>query len=287
MQANDIAVNLLVFQNMPFYEALDHVVEAQCSIVELAYTAGYAIFDEYEAFTEKSAIKIGALLEQKGLSCRSVAAHMDLGSEDAIERFVARLQFSSQVGASIVITNTSTIDKKKQFVHNLRILSEKAEQLGLIIALENPGDGKNNLFPNGETGALLIKELGLQNVRLNYDFSNSLSYSALQLDSEKDCVCAVPMSANLHLKDMKRWENATGHGWDFCAIGEGDHDYPLLIEIVKKTNKKLPMSLELPLHMQRGPDFLMHKCHKTRNKEYLITAIRQSIDNILKIWGLA
>lgn len=286
MQANDIAVNLLVFHDEPFSQALNLVVEAQCSIVELAYTSGYAVFDEKEAFTERSAKNISLLLEKRNLSCRSVAAHMDIGSEDAVERFSARLRFSSQVGASIVITNTSTVDRKTEFIHNLRILSDKAGEFGITIALENPGDGKNNLFPNGEVGAALIKELGLPNVRLNYDYSNAMSYSALKLDAERDCSRAIPMSANLHLKDMKRWESGTVHGWDFCAIGAGDHDYDLLLKFAKKTNKQLPMSLELPLHMQRGADFLMHKRNEVHSEEYLISAIRQSVENILRIWEL-
>lgn len=284
MHASDIAVNLLVFRDTPVSQALDQVVESGCSIVELAYTSGYAVFDEKEAFTQQSAKTIRALLEKRDLTCRSVAAHMDLGSENAIERFSARLNFSFQVGATIVITNTSTVDKKAKFIQNLAKLSDEATQLGIIIALENPGDGKNNLFPNGEVGAALIKEIGLPNVRLNYDYSNALSYSAMMLDAAKDCAHAIPMSANLHVKDMKKWEKETSYGWDFCAIGAGDHDYDLLFKVVKETKREIPLSLELPLHMQRGADFLMRKREKLRNREYVISAIRQSVENVMRIW---
>ncbi len=285
MQASDIALNLLVFRDTPLSKALNQVVESGCSILELAYTSGYAVFDEYEAFSTQSAKKIRQLLQERGLTSRSVAAHMDLGSTNAIERFSARLRFASEVGASIVITNTSTEDKKKEFVKNLETLSTLAQQLGLIIALENPGDGENNIFPNGEVGAAFIQELGIQHVRLNYDFSNAYSYSAMKLDPLKDCSYAIPFCSSLHVKEMKRLEGESMDGWDFCVIGEGDHDYEVLLKVVKESGKDIPMSLELPLHMQRGSNFLMHKREEIRSDEFIISAIKQSVRNIMRIWN--
>jgi sugar phosphate isomerase/epimerase len=285
MQESDIAVNLLVFKDAPLSKALNQVVESGLSIVELAYTSGYAVFDENEAFTTQSAKNIRKRLQERGIVCRSVAAHIDLGSLQAIERFSARLRFASEVGANIVITNTSTKDHRSEFVENLETLSDLARQLGLIIALENPGDGENNIFPNGEAGAAFIQELGNPYIRLNYDYSNALSYSAMELDPHKDCHHAIPYCASLHLKDMKRVVTSTSHRWDFCAIGDGDHDYKVLLSAVKESRKDIPLSLELPLHMYRTPDFLMHRREVIRSDEYNKLAIRQSVRNVMKLWN--
>ena len=285
MQQTDIAVNLLVFKDAPLSKTLNQVIESGLSIVELAYTSGYAVFDENEAFTTQSAKNIRKQLQERGIVCRSVAAHIDLGSPQAVEHFSARLRFASEVGASIVITNTSTKDHRLEFVKNLEVLSHLAKQLGLIIALENPGDGENNIFFNGEAGAAFIQELRNTHIRLNYDFSNALSYSAMKLDPYKDCSHAIPYCSSLHLKDMKRVVTSTSHRWDFCAIGDGDHDYNVLLKAVKESKKDIPLSLELPLHMYRTPDFLMHRSEVIRSDEYIMLAIRQSVRNVMKIWN--
>jgi sugar phosphate isomerase/epimerase len=104
----------------------------------------------------------------------------------------------------------------------------------------------------------------------------------MKLDIELDCASAVEKSVNLHLKDLKSQES--GLGWDFCPIGEGDHDYVVLFKHVKKHGVPIPMSLELPLHMQRGPDLLMKPRTHLLDREECIEAIQQSIQNINRLW---
>ena len=282
MKLPELAVNLLVFNQIPLSLALDSVREAGCSVVELAYTAGYATFDEYQAFTDESASQIVQELEARGLVCRSIAAHIDLGMDNAVERFSRRLRFAQKIGASIVISNTSTVDKREEFLRNIVELSCIASELGLIIALENPGDGQDNLLESGTSGARLVDELGLANVLLNYDYSNAISYSKMDLPVVNDCESAVPRSANLHLKDLRRDEIAGC--WDFCAIGEGDHDYAVLLKQVKQLEDPPSMSLELPLHMRRGSDLLMQKKDEALERRECIRVIEQSVENIEKIW---
>jgi len=284
MELPEIAVNLLVFQQISLPEALDSVVEAGCNVVELAYTAGYAEFDEHEAFTDEAADRILKELESRDLVCRSVAAHIDLGMEDAVERFQRRLAFAGNVGASILISNSSTVDRKDAFFEHIMVLSHMANGLGVCIGLENPGDGKGNLLGSGAAGAQLIDALGLPNVKLNYDFSNALSYSGMRLHAKEDCALAVPRSVNLHLKDFKRSEGSDK--WDFCAIGEGEHDYATLIAQVKRLDNPPSMSLELPLHMRRKPNFLMERREDAIARKVGVQAIEQSIRNIEKLWAM-
>jgi len=243
MELPEIAVNLLVFQQISLPEALDSVVEAGCNVVELAYTAGYAEFDEHEAFTDEAADRILKELESRDLVCRSVAAHIDLGMEDAVERFQRRLAFAGNVGASILISNSSTVDRKDAFFEHIMVLSHMA---------------------NG--------------------FSNAISYSGMRLHSKEDCALAVPRSVNLHLKDLKRSEGSDK--WDFCAIGEGEHDYATLIAQVKRLDNPPSMSLELPLHMRRKPNFLMERREDAIARKVGIQAIEQSIRNIERLWAM-
>ncbi|MDX9939707.1 MAG: sugar phosphate isomerase/epimerase family protein [Sphaerochaetaceae bacterium] len=282
MQLPEIAVNLLVFNQIPLAQALDAVRDAGCSVIELAYTAGYATFDEHYAFTEEAADRIVDELRLRCLTCRSVAAHIDLGEKDALERFTRRLKFAHRVGASIIISNTSTVDKREVFGKNIVELSKVAASLDLTIALENPGDGAGNLLDSGVGGARLVDGLSLSNVRLNYDYSNAISYAGMDLAVQEDCAAAVPRSVNLHLKDLKR-DEAAGV-WNFCAIGEGDHDYAVLLREVKRQDRPPYVSLELPLHMRRGPDLLMQRKETAMDREGCVQAIKQSVRNIARIW---
>lgn len=282
MQLPEIAVNLLVFNQIPLSQALDAVRDAGCSVVELAYTAGYATFDEHQAFTDKAADRIVEALHQRDLTCRSVAAHIDLGEEHALEYFTRRLKFAHRVGASIVISNTSSVDKRDAFRKHIVELSRAAASLDLTIALENPGDGEGNLLESGVGGARLIDDLSLSNVRLNYDYSNAISYAGMDLAVHEDCARAVPRSVNLHLKDLKRDE--TAGVWNFCAIGEGDHDYAVLFREVKRQDHPPYLSLELPLHMRRGSDLLMQRKETAVDRSGCVQAIRQSMQNIERIW---
>lgn len=51
-----------------------------------------------------------------------------------------------------------------------------AEQLGLIIGLENPGDGSDNLINTAADGIALLDTLGYPHLRLNYDAANTVSH---------------------------------------------------------------------------------------------------------------
>ena len=45
------------------------------------------------------------------------------------------------------------------FFRNIRILAAHAERLGMIIGLENPGNGEDNLFNVAEDGLKLLEQI--------------------------------------------------------------------------------------------------------------------------------
>jgi sugar phosphate isomerase/epimerase len=60
------------------------------------------------------------------------------------------------------------------FLHSLENLLPHAESCGLVITLENPGDGDDDVMGSGEDGAALIRKIGSPNIRLNCTGNHAL-----------------------------------------------------------------------------------------------------------------
>jgi sugar phosphate isomerase/epimerase len=69
---------------------------------------------------------------------------------------------------------------------------KKGTLLEMIIGLENPGNGEDNLFNLAEDGLRLLEQIGSPHVRLNYDAGNTVSHRPGQVDPAKDALVALP-----------------------------------------------------------------------------------------------
>ncbi len=160
------------------------------------------------------------------------------------------MEFARRVGAKVIVTNAGPGQEKKAFIKNMETLSREAESLNLIIGLENPGDGKENIINSGKDGAMVVREIDSEWVKLNYDFGNLISHLFDRVRPEEDYRDALPYSAHLHIKDVK----PDGQGWGFTEIGKGSIDYRSVLKQLKSEEPSLPLSLEVPLRLTRAPD---------------------------------
>ena len=135
-------------------------------------------------------------------------------------------------------------------MNNMETLSREAESLNLIIGLENPGDGKENIINSGKDGAMVVREIDSEWVKLNYDFGNVISHFFERFRPEEDFIYALPFSAHLHIKDVK----SNGQGWSFVEIGKGSIDYSFILKTLASKYPQIPISLEIPLRITRDRD---------------------------------
>ena len=227
---------------------LDSLARCGATHVEPAFIVGYTEpFDE-EAFSEANTRRYAGWLRASGLRCHAVSSHIDLGRADAVAVFRGRMDFARSLGAAVINTNAAARANEAAFGRNIEPILRHAEQLGLVIGLENPGDGHPNLIDVAADGVALLQRIGSSGLRLNYDPANTASHRP-GIDAIADAVAALPFCAHLHLKAVRR----TGDGWFNVPLGEGDHDGgPLLAAL--GTRPDLPFGIELPLRMHRGPD---------------------------------
>ena len=248
-----ISISTVAYEGYDFETALAEISRLGGEYVELGFVAGVS-----EGFTEKdfSAAKgreLNEMLERFDLKTLALAAHMDLGGQDAVDAFGRRMAFAKAVGAKIVHTKASDRSNKTRFLRNIDILAELAESMDLIIALENPGHGfgENNLIHSGASGASLIEEIGSDFVRLNYDFGNAFSYSKGRIRPEEDFKPTLPFAVHFHLKDM----GPLNGGWAFTDIGKGVIDYRTILRFMSRQTQTPPLAIELPLMLIRDAAF--------------------------------
>ncbi|GGD19434.1 sugar phosphate isomerase/epimerase family protein [Aureimonas glaciei] len=272
-----VSVSTAPYDGHPFEAVLESLAACGADHVEPAYIVGYTEpFDE-SAFTAAETERHRQLIAASGLGCRAVSSHIDLGNPDAVEVFSGRMRFARGIGADIILTNAAVVAKAAPLERNLEALLRFAEELGLVIALENPGDGRDNLMNTAAEGLALVSRFDTPHLRLNYDAANTCSHRP-DVDPAEDAVLSLPGCGHMHLKDVRR----TDQGWFFAPIGDGDIDFGKIFAGLR-AHPGLPVSLELPLRLHRGPD-----AQPIRRPEPLpIGEIEAAITRSLQVIGAA
>jgi sugar phosphate isomerase/epimerase len=243
-----IAVSTVPFDGYPMEVAFERIARLGAQSVETAFIQGY--MDEFseEIFSPENARRVRNLLKNSGLTCPVLSAHMDLGSKGAVQVFGRRMEFASEIGAGIIISNAAARSEEKAFFENIVRLGAVAQSLEMTIALENPGDGRKNLLDTARDGAELISRIGNPSVRLNYDFANPESHLKQRVNLEVELEALAPFAAYYHIKDVLADES----GWRFPEIGRGSIDWATILPRLKEDDT--PLGLEIPLRMRRLAD---------------------------------
>ena len=99
---------------------------------------------------------------------------------NAFSRFFAPelVAFFEGLGVATVVERGERVFPVSNDAHQVaEALASFAEDRHMIIALENPGSGKDSLVHSGKSGAAVIGKIGSESVRLNYDVANTYAYS--------------------------------------------------------------------------------------------------------------
>jgi sugar phosphate isomerase/epimerase len=261
--------------------ATDKILESlsRCGVthVEPAYIVGYTEpFDE-SAFTDAAAATWRAALAASGLSCYALSAHIDLGTEAVISVFLRRMDFARAIGARVINTNASLRSRETQFRKTIEALARHGQDIGLQIGLENPGNGEDNLFNVAADGHDLVTRLALPGVGLNFDPANLASHRPAA-DVTANTLASLPDCLHFHLKDVRH--DATG--WSFTPLGQGDIDLRRILAGLA-TYSDLPVSIELPLRLRRGPDAQPIRGREAVSLDVIEAAITSSIAAITEV----
>ncbi len=242
-----VSISAAPYDGYAFPQVVDSLAACGATHVGPAFIVGYTEpFDE-TAFTAAQARQHAAWLRASGIACHAFSSHIDLGRADALAVFRGRMDFAAALGAKVINTNAAARSNAVRFYANIGPLARHAESLGLVIGLENPGDGSDNLLNTAADGLRLIDTIGHAHVGLNYDAGNTISHRP-GVNPAQDALLALPRCVHTHIKDVR----ATPGGWFFTPLGEGDIDVAQILGAVAATD--LNLSIEIPLRIHRGPD---------------------------------
>jgi sugar phosphate isomerase/epimerase len=277
MQQPIVSISTIAYQGYDLPIAVEEIADVGAKYVEFAFITGYSEGLSSDTFSMRQAQTIKGLLVANGLQTVALAAHMDLGLQEAVSDFKARMDFAKEIGARIILTNSSTQNNRSTFFDNIEKLALHAESIGITIAFENPGDGEQNLIGAGKDGAKIIEAINSTRVRLNYDFCNTYSYSKGKIRPEDDLKHAMPFAVHYHLKDMR----PDNRGWYFSEIGNQLIDYDQLLPFLFQQTEQLPIGLELPLKVRRDRSFNPQKESKTFQIEDIRAIVKQSFKYVM------
>jgi len=215
--------------------------------VEPAYIVGYTEpFDE-SAFTNERAVEYARWLQDAGVQCHAMSSHIDLGRPDALAVFTGRMHFAARIGAKVINTNAAARSNEARFFEHIAPLAKLAEELDLVIGLENPGDGSDNLLNTASDAQALLARINHPCVGLNYDAGNTISHRPAVAPAD-DALAAMPLCLHTHVKDVQR----NAEGYFFTALGGGQIGCDRILRAIAAT--PLNLSIEIPMRLHRGPD---------------------------------
>ncbi len=276
-----ISVSTVVLDGQAFEHGLDLLARAGARAVEPAFIEGYMPFDE-TTFTEAGGLRLARQIRDAGLTVRAMSAHTDLGRDDSVAKLMRRLDFAAAAGARILISNATTTDRLSPFQRTIAAVQPELAARDIILALENPGHGQDALLPDGAKGAAVIAGLADPRIRMNYDIGNAASYGARTLDPAADLAAALPVTAHLHLKDLR----ASGEDWFFCPLGQGDIGYGTTVP-VDTLPVDLPLGIEYPIRLWRPGRGDPVRRAEVPAEDEVVAAVRASLSSTARMFGIA
>ena len=247
---NPILISTAAYDGYDLSTAFKEISRTGVDLVEIAFIEGYTDPFTEDYFNRDNAAGICELLDEHGLKCLSFSSHVDLSRDGIVDVFKNRMAFASRLGSKYIVSNAAPLQNKNQFMHNIKELGRAAADLAMVIVLENPGDGNANVMDSGEPSARLTEEIGLESVKINYDFGNLLSHCFEKIRPEEDYRYVRDCAVHYHIKDVASDES----GWYFTEIGRGTIDYRRILKELAALSDPVPISLEIPLRIKRAPD---------------------------------
>ena len=271
-----LSINTLAYEGYDLTTALQEIAKIGINHVELGYTQGWTEGLTEEHFSEASAADINRLLSDLGLSSIALSAHIDLTTEAAVDELKRRIDFGKRLGAKIVNTKVGSRSGLKKFEKNIEPIAEYAESVNIVIGLENPSEGTDQIITSGQTGAEVVKRIDSDFIKLNYDFGNAFTYSKGKVDPAFDYKNALPYACYLHLKDMSKIDD----GWIFAQIGKGIVNYDTILKELVEENKLLPLSIEHLFIYTATKDLIVRREAKPPELSQISISLKASYDYV-------
>ncbi len=209
-------------------------------------------------FSKEYATSIGELFKKNGIKIPVLGCYINPSETDTeqlqknIDYFIENLYYAKYIGAEAVGLETGFVGKKidiykndteeayQYLLENMRVLCQKAEELGVNIAIE----GVHCFVINTpQKMKRLIDDLNSDNVKVIFDPVNYLNvdnYGKQTNIYDEFVKLLIDKTMVLHLKDFVLENDNIKYEYP----SKGLLDLKSIIDIVKKHNPEIPIILE-------------------------------------------
>lgn len=235
---NILAGHTNSYHTYTFEESLTGIAEAGYDYVELSAVAGWTEHVPLDASAEQIK-EVKAKLEHHGLKASVLSGHSDLTTAEGLVAGKKAADLCDKLGITILNTaiggHYKENEDKDAFMRHIHDLAEYCEGLGLTIGLEIHGE----IMASGQQSIPLLKEIGRDNVKINYDTANCEFYGGVS--AKDDLVGLVPYLCHVHFKDKIGGDRE----WNFPGPGEGHVDFAAVLKVLEEGGFKGPTSVEI------------------------------------------
>ncbi len=200
-----------------------------------------------------------ALLAKDGFAAESIAVFGYTGYPGAEAWIKRRIDFAARLGARTLVLGCyhralghspepptpqqlrEQVEARSFIYAMLRDLADYAAPRNVRIALEIHG----GVMANAAEALRTMKEVGRENVGVNFDTANIYFYNA-GLDAAgaaRELAALAKPVFHVHLKDIIRGKTQSGHV--LCRLGQGEVDFRKVFEILHEVGFYGPFSFEV------------------------------------------
>lgn len=239
-----ISISTLAYDGYDLETALEQISHCGAGYVEMSAVEGVSKHITPSNFqNDLFKRRVNTMMERFHLSSIAFSTGTDLSNEGIIPFFEEQMKFAKNLNIKTVHAFFGPLERINTFHANMKSVDKLAKSMDLIVALE-PETQED--IVSGTSGIDIMNKINSENIKINYDFVNVFHSTRGKVDLQDDFKSKLDYIAHLHLKDTAR----KGGTWYFTQIGKGIMDYREIFRILKESQKKLPVCIELPLRLE-------------------------------------
>ena len=236
-----IAINSNTYHGFSLEDAVRGIADAGFRYIELTATKGWTehVFPDQPL---RRLLRVQDMLADAGLTPFAMSGHTNLTDPDRASDFRDNIRLAGFFGCRYIVSSVGEAHLRDRHsagaedtARCIAAFVPELEARDMTLVLETHGKDHGT----GRILADLVRRIGSERVRINYDTANVIFYG--RVDPVEDLAACVRDVAYLHIKDKAGPDDT----WDFPAPGRGRVDFDGIFRVLRQAGNSSPFSVEI------------------------------------------